>query len=142
MNARIEDLMVSPVITTRPHKSVEHVRNIMKKNGVNSVPIVDGDNQLEGIVSSTDMLEDLSDHPLVAGHRSGIGLLGAVVLDPDRLASDPDFHYGTYLAIREAGLISRAIGGDALQLSPPLIVTESDIEEMGALLRAGLDAVA
>jgi adenosylmethionine-8-amino-7-oxononanoate aminotransferase len=89
----------------------------------------------------TEMLEDLTDHPLVAGRRSGIGLLGAVVLDAERLATDPDFHYGAYLAIREAGLISRAIGGDALQLSPPLVVTESDIEEMGALLRTGLDAM-
>lgn len=66
MNAKIEDLMVSPVITTRPHKSVGHVRGIMKKNRVSSVPVVDGDNHLQGIVSSTDMLDDLSDNTPVS----------------------------------------------------------------------------
>jgi putrescine aminotransferase len=87
-----------------------------------------------------EMLENLTDHPLVSGHRSGVGLLGAVVLDSDRLAGDPEFHMRTYLNIREAGLISRAIGGDALQISPPLIIDEQGIDEIGGLLRAGLDA--
>jgi adenosylmethionine-8-amino-7-oxononanoate aminotransferase len=87
------------------------------------------------------MLDDLTDHPLVAGHRSGVGLLGAVVLDPERLAADEGFHQETYLAIREAGLISRAIGGDALQLSPSLVATEGDIEQIGELLRRGLDSM-
>lgn len=61
MNAKIEDLMVKPVITTRPHKSVGHVKGIMAKNGIKSVPVVDGDNQLEGIVTSTDFLNGTSD---------------------------------------------------------------------------------
>lgn len=88
-----------------------------------------------------EMLESLTDHPLVAGHRSGVGLLGAVVLDPDRLADDPGFHMNAYLAIRRAGLISRAIGGDGLQLSPALVITESQLDEVASLIRSGLDAV-
>lgn len=85
-------------------------------------------------------MESLTDHPLVAGHRGGIGLLGAVILDPERLAGDPDFHLRTYYAVRKAGLISRAIGGDALQLSPALVIDESGIDEIVTLMRAGLDA--
>jgi len=88
-----------------------------------------------------EMLESLTDHRLVAGHRSGVGMLGAVVLDPERLAADPGFHMAVYHAIRNSGLISRAIGGDALQLSPPLTIDEAQIDEMGSLLRTGLDAV-
>jgi len=62
MNASIEDLMVKSVVTTRPHKSVGHVKEIMKTQGFNAVPVVDGENRLEGIVTSTDMLADVSDN--------------------------------------------------------------------------------
>ena len=88
-----------------------------------------------------EVLEDLTDHPLVAGHRSGVGLLGAVVLDPERLASDPEFHSNAFTAVRRAGLISRAIGGDGLQISPPLVISEAELEELGARIRTGLDAL-
>lgn len=66
MNATIEDLMVKSVVTTRPHKSVGHVKDIMKTNGIQSVPVVDEENQVLGIVTSTDMLEDLSDNTPVS----------------------------------------------------------------------------
>lgn len=61
MNATIEDLMARTPITTRPHKSVGHVKEIMKKNGIHSVPVVNGDNHVLGIVTTSDMIEDVSD---------------------------------------------------------------------------------
>lgn len=66
MNATIEDLMVKSVVTTRPHKSVGHVKDIMKTNRIQSVPVVDGDDQVLGIVTSTDMLEDTSENTPVS----------------------------------------------------------------------------
>jgi len=66
MNASIEDLMVKSVVTTRPHKSVGHVKEIMKTHGFNAVPVVDGENRLEGIVTSTDMLADVSENTPVS----------------------------------------------------------------------------
>lgn len=86
-------------------------------------------------------LDSLLDHPLVGGHRSGVGFLGALVLAPDRLAADPDLPTKAYKAVRAMGLISRAIGGDALQISPPLIITTDEFEEMLDLLRRGLDTL-
>ncbi|MEX2322910.1 MAG: aminotransferase class III-fold pyridoxal phosphate-dependent enzyme [Acidimicrobiia bacterium] len=86
-------------------------------------------------------LDTLTDHPLVAGHRSGVGFLGAVVLDPERIAADPDFPVKAYLACRERGLISRAIGGDALQVSPPLVLTDAELDELVTTMRAGLDSL-
>ncbi len=56
MNIKIKDLMVHQVVTTQPHKSVGHVKEIMKKNKIKSVPIVSSDNDLEGIVTATDLL--------------------------------------------------------------------------------------
>ncbi|MEE9298484.1 MAG: aminotransferase class III-fold pyridoxal phosphate-dependent enzyme [Acidimicrobiia bacterium] len=88
-----------------------------------------------------EMLDSLSDHPLVGGHRGGVGLLGAVVLDQDRLAADDTLPARAYEAVRRRGLISRAIGGDSLQISPALTITESELGELATLMRAGLDDV-
>lgn len=41
----------------------------------------------------------------------------------------------------ERGLICRALGS-AIALSPPLIISESDIDEIGSILRAAIDEVA
>lgn len=86
-------------------------------------------------------LDSLTDHPLVAGHRSGVGFLGALVLDAERIAADPDFPVAANLEMRRQGLISRAIGGDALQVSPPLVLTDAELEELVDKLRAGLDSL-
>jgi len=87
-------------------------------------------------------LESLTDHPLVGGHRSGVGFLGALVLAPDALAADPDMSVKAYLAVRRAGLICRALGGDGLQISPPLSITDDEFDQLITLLRAGLDDLA
>ncbi len=62
MNIKIADLMVKQVITTQPHKSIEHVQDIMRKNSISAVPVVDSDYQPVGIITSTD---------LTKGHRPG-----------------------------------------------------------------------
>lgn len=61
MNIKIADLMTKQVVTTLPHKSIGHVKDIMRKNGISSVPIVNSDNEPVGIVTSNDFREDLND---------------------------------------------------------------------------------
>lgn len=87
-------------------------------------------------------LESLTDHRLVGGHRSGVGFLGAVVFAPDALRADPDLPAKAARAVRTAGLISRAIGGDALQVSPPLSITDDEFDQLLGRMRAGLDLLA
>lgn len=58
MNVKVEDLMSHSVITTEPHKSMEHARDIMQKNKVSAIPVVDSEGAPVGIVSSTDMLDE------------------------------------------------------------------------------------
>ena len=53
--------MVQSVITTMPHKSIGHAQSIMETNKIKSLPIVNGDNMVKGIITSTDMLQDHSD---------------------------------------------------------------------------------
>ncbi|NIP31990.1 MAG: CBS domain-containing protein [Candidatus Dadabacteria bacterium] len=51
--------MAKNVIGCQPHHTVEHVKKMMKKNKVHAIPVLDGENELRGIVSSMDMTEDL-----------------------------------------------------------------------------------
>ena len=57
MNAKIEELMVKSVITTVPHKSVGHVKDIMSTNNIQSVPVVDKENEIVGIITAHDLME-------------------------------------------------------------------------------------
>jgi len=60
MNIKVKDLMVKSVITTLPHKTIGHAQSIMAKNKIKSIPIVDGDLGVRGILTSSDILKDIS----------------------------------------------------------------------------------
>ncbi|MCB0667288.1 MAG: CBS domain-containing protein [Saprospiraceae bacterium] len=55
MNVKIADLMAKQVITSQPHHTIEHVRKIMQRNHISAVPIVNGDNEPLGIITSSDL---------------------------------------------------------------------------------------
>ncbi|GAA0503213.1 aspartate aminotransferase family protein [Saccharopolyspora thermophila] len=86
-------------------------------------------------------LVQFADHPAVGEVRGGTGLLGAVELAPEVLDADPGAVGRAQRAIREHGVIVRPLA-KALAVSPPLIITESEIGMIGEAMRAGLDAVA
>jgi len=56
MSVKVQELMSPSVVTTQPHKSIEHVGQIMQKNGIGVVPVVDSQGQPVGIVSATDLV--------------------------------------------------------------------------------------
>lgn len=60
MSLKINDIMAKKVITAQPHQTVEHVRGLMKRNRILAVPVVSPDDEPVGIVTSSDMLEDLN----------------------------------------------------------------------------------
>lgn len=61
MNVKVKDLMVKSVITTMPHKTIGHARNIMANNNIKSIPIVDNEMNVKGIITSTDILNGTSE---------------------------------------------------------------------------------
>ena len=84
----------------------------------------------------------LKDHPLV-GEVRGVGFLGAVELVADKQTNarfPKDDGAGTICRdfCVANGLISRAVG-DTMVLSPPLIISESEIDELVTTLRRCLD---
>ena len=54
MNVKIADLMAKQVITSQPHHTIDHVRKIMQRNHISAVPIVNGDDEPLGIITSSD----------------------------------------------------------------------------------------
>jgi len=73
-------------------------------------------------------------HPIIGDVR-GLGLIGAVELAEDLAARkpfDPARGVGAYLVRRAQahGLILRVMAGDIVAFSPPLIITEAEIDEL------------
>jgi adenosylmethionine-8-amino-7-oxononanoate aminotransferase len=87
-------------------------------------------------------LQSLLDHPLVADLRGGVGAMAAIQLEPEAVATDPGLANRAAAESRRAGLITRAIAGGGLQVSPPLILTDEQLDELVDGLQAGLDATA
>ncbi len=59
MNVKVADLMVPDVVTAQRHHTVEHARDLMQRNGIHALPVVDPDGTVAGIVSSKDLAADL-----------------------------------------------------------------------------------
>jgi adenosylmethionine-8-amino-7-oxononanoate aminotransferase len=85
-------------------------------------------------------LEAAADHPAVAGVRGGIGLMAAISLAPDLLATRPGAPGDLYLAMRANGVHSRAVS-DGVAFSPPLIVHPEHLEMIADAVRAGLQEI-
>ncbi|MCC5986519.1 MAG: aminotransferase class III-fold pyridoxal phosphate-dependent enzyme [Pararhodobacter sp.] len=90
-------------------------------------------------------LRSLLDHPLV-GELRGVGLMAAVELTRDKTGRAPVEPVGSLATpVRNLcfarGLVTRAVR-DCLVFSPPLIISEGEIDEAVGILRGCLDAVA
>ncbi|MFP3914552.1 MAG: aspartate aminotransferase family protein [Actinomycetota bacterium] len=81
-----------------------------------------------------DALAPLADLDVVTEIRSGVGALAAVQLD----MSDDKLPARAAKACRKAGVLTRAVGGGGLQVSPPLIMTPEQVKEMAERFHAGL----
>ena len=60
MNVKVHELMSKSVVTTEPHKSIDHARKMLKRNKVGAIPVVDHEGTPVGIVSLTDLVHDLN----------------------------------------------------------------------------------
>lgn len=90
--------------------------------------------------------ERFADHPLV-GEVRGIGMVGAIELVADKAAHknfDPAVKVGPRMTkLGEAeGVILRGLANDTIAFSPPLIMTEAEIDEMVERTGRALDALA
>ncbi len=99
--------------------------------------------QREGLIERAKELEDeiynallaLEELEVVASIRRGVGALAAIQLD---VGDDETLPFRAADACRSAGVLTRAMGGGALQVSPPLIMASEQVDEMASLFGAGL----
>jgi adenosylmethionine-8-amino-7-oxononanoate aminotransferase len=78
----------------------------------------------------------------VVGEVRTVGLTAAVAFAPDLLAADPGLPERAVVAALEHGVATRVLRGHALQVSPPFVITESEIDTMVDGLAAALADVA
>lgn len=91
-------------------------------------------------VSLSAALLPLRDHSWVVDVRSGMGLLGAVTIDPHVLASDPSAMPRMLMFLREQGIVSRALADGSFQVSPPFVITREELQRLGAAFSDALTA--
>jgi 4-aminobutyrate--pyruvate transaminase len=89
--------------------------------------------------------ERFADHPLV-GEVRGIGMVGAIELVADKATHrnfDPAAKVGARMSkeCENAGVISRNLANDTIAFSPPLIMTEAEVDEMIERTAKALDAL-
>ncbi|MET0317842.1 MAG: aminotransferase class III-fold pyridoxal phosphate-dependent enzyme [Rhodococcus fascians] len=75
-------------------------------------------------------LTPLAQHPLVAEVRSGTGVMAAIQLDPGADGAGPDLGRNVVASLREKGVLTRLLPGDALHVSPPLIIDDAEISTL------------
>ncbi|HSM43510.1 MAG TPA: aminotransferase class III-fold pyridoxal phosphate-dependent enzyme, partial [Acidimicrobiia bacterium] len=89
--------------------------------------------ELEGEIY--DALAPLEDLDVVDSVRRGVGALAAIQM---AVGDDETLPARAATACREAGVLTRAVGGGGLQVSPPLTMTAEQVTEMGELFAKGL----
>ncbi len=86
-------------------------------------------------------LDPLNDHPAVGYVRGGVGAMAAIQFADSVLSDDPNAAARAASAVRSAGVITRAIAGGGLQVSPPLTITRAQLDELAAGFRTGIDVL-
>ena len=86
-------------------------------------------------------LAPLADHELVGEIRAGFGAVAAIQIEPALLADDPGLTDRVTLRARSHGVLTRTLTGGGLQISPPLVITPAELDEIAAGLRGALDDV-
>ena len=85
-----------------------------------------------------DALASLDALPLVDETRS-VGLLGAVQLSAEARAEDPGLADRVAARLQEEGVLVRALVGHSLQISPPFVIAEDEIELLADRIRDVLE---
>ena len=84
----------------------------------------------EGLMERGQELEDvlggalraLAGHELVGEVRAGIGAIAALGFTREALAAAPDLPFRVFAEVKARGVLARPLG-DAVALSPPLVIT-------------------
>ena len=88
-----------------------------------------------------DALSPLAAHHMVDEIRAGTGVLAAVQLSAEALANDSTLPARAVRACRDAGVMTRSLATGGLQVSPALVIDQSELNELRDGISAALDAL-
>jgi putrescine---pyruvate transaminase len=143
--ARVRDALWSPEVGPIRHGYTYSGHPTACAVGLANLDILEGERiyehvrTLEPVLS--EQLSPLAEHDLVDEVRT-IGLLAGVQLSAERRATVPDLAEQVTRRAREHGVLVRNLIGEALQISPPLVVTAAELGELAEALRTSLDELA
>ena len=80
--------------------------------------------ELEDVLGGA--LRALEGHELVGEVRAGIGAIAALGFTPEALAATPDLPFRVFAEVKARGVLARPLG-DAVAMSPPLVITRDEI---------------
>ncbi|HEY2506796.1 MAG TPA: aspartate aminotransferase family protein [Streptosporangiaceae bacterium] len=86
-------------------------------------------------------LAPVARHELVSEVRTGAGLLAGIEIAPAARQADPGLAGRVVTAARQRGVITRLLRGVALQVSPPFVITATELHQLAEVLTDSLDAV-
>ena len=109
-----------------------------------NLDIIEGEGLIDRVgslqLALTAALVPLRSHSWVSDVRSGVGLLGAVTIDPAVLAADPTVMPRVIAGMRERGVLTRGLADGSVQISPPFVVTRQELNRLSAAIDASLTA--
>jgi adenosylmethionine-8-amino-7-oxononanoate aminotransferase len=107
-----------------------------------NLDLIEGERLVDRVVglesSFSEQLRALLRHPAVADVRS-VGLMGAVQLDSSYLQKNGIGAAEFVSACRERGVLTRLLAGDALQITPPFVIEDAQLERICWVLDEVLD---
>ena len=110
-----------------------------------NLDILEGDGLIERArtleVELADALKPLASHELISEIRVAEGVFAAVQIDPARIAEDATLPMKVVAAARPEGVATRALATGAIHVSPALVITRSELDELADGLRRALDTV-
>jgi putrescine---pyruvate transaminase len=111
--------------------------------GLANLDILASEHLVERVAALEPVLADvtgaLKDHALVADVRT-CGLLAGIEINAEALQRAPSLASSLVDDARERGLLTRMLVGNTLQVSPPFVITESELRTIAETVRATLDA--
>jgi hypothetical protein len=76
------------------------------------------------------------------GGRAGFGAVAAIQIDPQLLDGDPVLTDRVTLKARDHGVLTHTLTGGGLQISPPLVISRGQLDEITSGLAGALDDAA
>ena len=74
----VKDVMTKDVVTAKPGLSLDEAKEILRKNRIEKLPLVDESNHIKGLITTKD-ITNIENYPVASKDKKGRPLVGAAV---------------------------------------------------------------